>query len=160
MRLSFLVAVTSLFAVAAYGAPIASDTSIVLNARALDPQPALLLERDVVENSTPLRREEEGSPVQSWHSDVVENSTPVRREEEGSPVVYWRRDVVENSTPLRREEEGSPNQAWRRDVVENSTPLRRKVEGSPSQALRRGNEDPQFEKRETIAESDVSVGSR
>ena len=47
-----------------------------------------------------------------------------------------------------------------RDVVENSTPLRRKVEGAPNQSWRRGNEDPQFEKRETIAESEGSVGRR
>ena len=175
MRLSFLIAVTSLFAIAAYGAPIvcllhslyASTLMLmVLVHRRETPRSSSGREHLPcvhVVSGFPLHNHlyHQPQPVLMFEREAVENPTPLRREEEGSPNQTWRRDAVDNSPPVRRKEEGSPNQVWRRDPVENSPPLRREEDVSPSQVWRRSNEDPQFEKRETIAKRQWgSVGGR
>ncbi|KAF8726202.1 hypothetical protein AX14_007939 [Amanita brunnescens Koide BX004] len=104
MRLTFLVAVLSLFAVAAYGAPIARDSSIDIRARALDP--VVLLDRDIAEDSA--RR----------HSDRNDWDPDWRRTRQS--ISLPRRDIVEDPPPLRRAESNTPGQAdWRRAILDD-----------------------------------------
>ena len=152
MRLTLLIAVASLFAVAAYGAPI------VCVLHSLYPSAMLMAVHRRATPPTSSKREHltcvhvvSGFPPhnhlyhqpQLFERDVVENSTPPHCEEEppspqrrGSGNQSWRR--------------GSGNQSWRRGTSSPSSCS--KEQGSPSQSWRRRRGDLQFEQRETIAE--------